>query len=315
MLKSRWYILSYHNISWQETFVSRALGGICPPDLFESQIETLQGLGDFVLPDEAIERLKESALDRPLFSIWFDDGLRDVRRYALPILKQKSIKATMALCSAFMKREHFFWRYQLSALAYRPEKNILKDQLKPWGYEEGLSVKEFTLNHFSLDMFRMINELYEKVFTKEEKERAWLLFDTVEGMKDLKNEGWLLTNHSRLHYPIGESACLEDLFCSEFESCDRFLEESLSIKNSYWVLPFDRMLQRASQLEVYFKEHAPKDKYLVLLRERVCSLEDVQRRILSRISVPLLRGKELLRYLNLRSCPPSLFAKLRGKGV
>ena len=41
-----WYILLYHDISWEETPFVRHIGGTCPPDVFRDHVSTCESSGN-----------------------------------------------------------------------------------------------------------------------------------------------------------------------------------------------------------------------------------------------------------------------------
>ena len=50
-------------------------------------------------------------------------------------------------------------------------------------------------------------------------------------VKILKNNNWIIANHSASHYPVSEDSYI-DHFSDEYIKCDRFIEEYLEINNS-----------------------------------------------------------------------------------
>src|SRR5438045_8187974 len=112
-----WYVLLYHDVSWEESAYVRTIGGTIPPDLFRRHVEALAGLGDVVGADEAERRWRAGTIDRPLFTVWFDDGLQGVEQHAAPILDRAGATAVASICSRFVDRTELFWRFKLSYLA------------------------------------------------------------------------------------------------------------------------------------------------------------------------------------------------------
>ncbi len=98
MLKPAWYVLLYHEVSWEEPPHLRSIGGmVVPPDRFREHLEVLDAHGRLLGVDEALSRLAdgESEPREPWFSIWFDDGYAGVRRYAAPILERRRLQAKL----------------------------------------------------------------------------------------------------------------------------------------------------------------------------------------------------------------------------
>ena len=83
-----WYILNYHDISWEECAYTRAIGGNLPPDIFRSHLDALSQNARLVSIPDGFQRFREGDIDEPLVSIWFDDGLASGRKYALPLMER-----------------------------------------------------------------------------------------------------------------------------------------------------------------------------------------------------------------------------------
>ena len=43
-----WYIILYHDVSWEESPFVRHIGGTCPPDVFRDHVRACAGLGELV---------------------------------------------------------------------------------------------------------------------------------------------------------------------------------------------------------------------------------------------------------------------------
>lgn len=64
---------------------------------------------EFVDLDEAVRRVKSGRGDRPFLHLTFDDGYRDVRDNALPILRRHRAPATLYVASGFADGEAELW--------------------------------------------------------------------------------------------------------------------------------------------------------------------------------------------------------------
>jgi hypothetical protein len=56
-MRSAWYLLLYHNVSWEENPYLRGLDVTLPPDLLREHIAALGRLGDLVSVAEGLRRL------------------------------------------------------------------------------------------------------------------------------------------------------------------------------------------------------------------------------------------------------------------
>ncbi|MCG8668814.1 MAG: polysaccharide deacetylase family protein [Pseudomonadales bacterium] len=293
-MNNGWYVLNYHDISWEENpFISR-IGGSFPPDVFAEHLEHLSKAGTLVSVQEGIEATKNGPVNDVLISFWFDDGFKGVRKYAKPILDHHNVTAAMSINSSFLLRKDMFWRCKLSFLDYLDQTRILRSRLKKYGFKFGEQVRLFTLDNFSLEIVEEINQLYATYVSGEFAHDAFRIFDTLSGMQMLQESGWLITNHSANHYPIGEASSI-GLLQTEFETCEQEVSEHMRFSSEYCVLPFDRVSKRSPDLFKTFAEAFP-EKYLVLVSETLNkSLDD---KLIHRFGPPQMDGKDLVKYLS-----------------
>ena len=291
-MKKGWYILNYHDIAWEENDFLKGIGGSFPPDLFNEHLEQLSRHGELVSVQEGFERYQAGTIDRPLISIWFDDGLAGVRRHALPLLESYKVTAGMSINSRFLLREELFWRAKLSFLSQVDGLRFLRSKLRKHGYSNSMLVKEFILDRFCDDFIVAIDNVYERFTDAFFREDAFRIFDTVDGIKHLAASGWEIANHSAAHYPVGEDAYI-DHFAAQFNECERAMEQHLGMNSRFWVLPFDR--KRDDHLINTFTAANAAGRHLVLVGDRVNPPTPRPDHVLYRIYVPDVRGKDLVR--------------------
>src|SRR5439155_12039298 len=92
----------------------------------------------------------------------------------------------------------------LSFLAFAGGVRVLAMRLGALGFRPGDSVKKWTMENFSLDMVRIIHEVYEKFAHIDLRADAFRIFDTIGGLEELADAGWIIANHSAAHYPTTE---------------------------------------------------------------------------------------------------------------
>jgi len=298
-MKPGWYILNYHDISWEENAYERAIGGNFPPDIFRSQVQALSQAARLVSIAEGRQRWQQGDVDEPLVSFWFDDGLAGVRRYALPLLEQLGVKGAMSVCSRFMLRQEMFWRFKLSFLSRGDGLRFLRSRLRPFGFTSDMSVRAFTLDHFGDDVLAAIDAVYKQFTGEHDRDDAFRLFDDVTGIAALRQAGWEIANHSAAHYPVSEESYLHH-FAAEFSECEQAFQTHLGLRSHFWVMPFDRAGHRAPRLLDVFTQVDDADRILVLVGGRPNRPADpqAQPRVLQRIYPPYERGPRLIHYLN-----------------
>jgi peptidoglycan/xylan/chitin deacetylase (PgdA/CDA1 family) len=90
------------------------------PGFLDLTLSRARDLGfDFVSLDEAWRRVASGVSVRPFLHLTFDDGYRDVRDHALPILEKHGAPATLYVASAFADGEADIWWLALEAAIAR----------------------------------------------------------------------------------------------------------------------------------------------------------------------------------------------------
>lgn len=296
IMKNKWYILLYHDISWEENSFARGIGGTIPPDLFRDHVNAISQVGKIVSIKDGLILMKQGTLTEPLFSFWFDDGFSGVTKYALPILQEQKVSAAVSICSKFVTHTDLFWRYKLAYLSSVDGVRFLRSKLRQLGYKSGMSVKNFCMNEFSKQIVDYIDELFSIHCSKALSNDAFRLFDPVDNILKLKKAGWEIANHTASHYPVGEDQGIS-LFHDEFAECQKVLETMLDVSSQYWVLPFDREQYRSDKLISTFTETSGNDQYLVLVGDKVNDQTDLSNRVINRFNVPIASSSELVRLL------------------
>jgi hypothetical protein len=295
-MKKGWYILLYHNVSWEENPFIRGIGGTCPPDMFREHLDCLEKAGEFVSIADGIDRLQSGKIAGPMFSFWFDDGLSGVRQYALPLLQKWHTTGTLSICSRFVNRSELFWRCKLSYLSYLDGLRFLRTRLRKYGFKSGNYVKDFCYDKFAPEILKEIDTVYNKFTTEIERKDAFRLFETDSGIVQLARENWTISNHTAAHYPVGEDIYADKLI-EQFEECENTFKTLFNTESQYWVLPFGDAGTRASNIIETFMR-ANNNRYFILVGNRINYPANLKNRIIFRIGVPLYNGKDLVRYLN-----------------
>lgn len=243
-LKPAWYVLVYHDVSWEESPLIRHIGGTCPPDVFRAHVKTAASMAELVSVQEGYNRYRQGTIDRPLISFWFDDGLAGVARHAAPILSDYGVSAALSICPRFNRGIEMFWRFKLSLIHSADGGRHLRSRLRPLGYKVEYLTRHFTMDHFGPDVISAIDDVYRACTTETFRRDAYRTFMPISEIKRLKAEGWEICNHSASHYPIGEERT-EDLTIPQFEEAERLLEELTGLTR-FWVFPFARAITQRS---------------------------------------------------------------------
>jgi hypothetical protein len=293
-VKNGWYILNYHNVSWEDGLLTRGIGGSFPPDVFYEQVRVLSQEFELMEVVQAHQRLLQGPMDKPVLSFWFDDGMTGVRRYAKPVLDAFETQAAISVNSRFTLGEEMFWRFKLSYLHGVDGLRFLRSRLRKLGLPVQRELKWFTADHFSKEVLAAIDEVYKRFSQDIFREKAFELFDSITGLQELEAAGWLIANHSAAHYPVSEDSYLQH-FEAQFRECQQFLDLYFKPEPSYWVLPFDRPGKRSTRLEGVLETLEGTQTYVYVGNQINQQLPNPK--IIHRIGMPQLRGAALIRRL------------------
>ena len=113
LTQGRGAILMFHHVrpSGGEEFAPNRLLEITPQFL-DTVLTTVKENGfDIISLDEAIQRLRHEGRrrDKPFVALTFDDGYRDNRDYALPVMRRHNAPFTMFVTSGFADRTSPLW--------------------------------------------------------------------------------------------------------------------------------------------------------------------------------------------------------------
>ncbi len=272
------------------------LGGNISPQLFEKQINFLADRFEFVSLKEGLSRRLKGSIDKPIFSVTFDDGFKSVQENALPILKKREITGAQAINSSFMQGEDTFWRIKLGAILNTNACDQLKTFLIPLGYKDDQSIFNFTLDHFSKEIVATISQIYEEAVSDDVKTQAKDLFDNPTAINQLAKENWEICNHTKNHFPVTESTGIH-LMQEEFDTCESEIKEATGVAPQFWVIPFERVDKRAPNLLETFETIAPKDTVLVFAGNKINKSANSNQRTIFRIAPPNVTGASLIRFL------------------
>lgn len=93
------------------------------PAFFDAALTRASELGfEFVTLDEAARRVRAGRSERPFLHVTFDDGYRDVRDHALPILRRHGAPATLYVASGFADHSVDIWWLALETALARADR-------------------------------------------------------------------------------------------------------------------------------------------------------------------------------------------------
>ncbi|WP_119065670.1 polysaccharide deacetylase family protein [Aggregatilinea lenta] len=110
-------ILVYHNIAPVEDDFMRGLDMTVSPDVFEDHARYLSENFRVVSLRQMLGELRSGNLPERTLVITFDDGYRDLYHYALPILREHNLPATIFLNTAVVGATDKLWPNKIAYVA------------------------------------------------------------------------------------------------------------------------------------------------------------------------------------------------------
>lgn len=122
--RGRGVILTFHHVRPEALSLLPENAGLSiTPDFLEAVILLLRRLDYDIIPLEALaERLANPAPARPVAVLTFDDGYRDNRDFALPVLRHHGAPFTLFVCSGFAERSAPLWWLDLEEAVLKLER-------------------------------------------------------------------------------------------------------------------------------------------------------------------------------------------------
>lgn len=129
------YIFAYHRVLTRQ---QAAIEGVhhslwVSPEEFERQIIWMKRLGEIVDYSQITD--DERVRSKPLFSVTFDDGWKDIYNHAMPILKQYQVPALIFLATDAIENDALFWPQDIATKTHSLLVKGLADQVFDALYE------------------------------------------------------------------------------------------------------------------------------------------------------------------------------------
>ena len=191
----------------------------------------------------SIARLKEIkskkiAVNKPVFHLSFDDGLREIKDVVAPLLLEHGIPATFFVNSAFIDNRDLFFRYKVSLIIDKikdhPTDIALIEDLIPNISVANFKQKLLRLKYQDIALIDRIATCL-KISFKDflENNQPYL---TSEDLKELQSQGFTIGAHS-VDHPL-----FKDISSDEQRNqvllCFETLHKDISIANKYFSFPF-----------------------------------------------------------------------------
>lgn len=291
MLQPGVYFLNYHSVSWEDSIYTRGIPGYTVPvDLFRRHLQMLNEIGQLASPDEALGALRDSTVSEPLIVLWFDDAHRGVHKWAAQELETYGIRGALSVCSRFVERKELFWRSKLSYLSHLDLMRFVRSGLRSAGMEVPLHVRTWSVTNFRLELIEVLDEVLRSDMVSDDAvDRGCDEFMAEEDVIALKNQGWLIANHTAAHYPILDEARAAE----SFTECEEFLQDLECEGRRYWVVPFG-WGYKDGVMEAITKET---DRVIVWVEDKRTTSQDLNERQINRIAIGPTPAETLRKHL------------------
>jgi peptidoglycan/xylan/chitin deacetylase (PgdA/CDA1 family) len=143
--RPRVVVLTYHSISPIPAV------GSTTPEAFRRQISWIRSHCDVIRVDQSLATVEAGSGDRPSVAITFDDGLANLYEFALPLLREFEIPATLFLATGLINGdEAVIRRYaRVSGWSVEMARPLEWDQIRGLT-EEGIEIGAHSVTHPNL---------------------------------------------------------------------------------------------------------------------------------------------------------------------
>lgn len=162
--KSEGAILNYHRICPDKDFLNLNDELVVSASRFKEQLLFLKKNYNLVSLDNLLKFKKDEKFK---ISITFDDGYKDNLTYALPILSELNIPATIYVITKFLQDEFAIWWYELQEYIWQSSENI-KFTYNKKNYNFSINTNKKKLKCFNKlnDTIKKLNKTEQDNFLK-----------------------------------------------------------------------------------------------------------------------------------------------------
>lgn len=299
----RLWIMMYHRIlpKSDPRYAQEEPGMIVEPDTFIMHLETLEK--EFTIMHLS-EWLSKKALNEPLpkktCAITFDDGWLDNYQYAFPILKKKSIPATLFVVTEMAGKQTNFWPNRISNLLQQPRARL---KSIPWlikhmpkgtiNKEIVASIIQKLKSYSDLKILELIDSA-EKLLDINYSDKMSLM--NWQQIRDSSESGLIeIGSHTCNHIRL-KNGLDEDIYIREISQSKKQIEEKINKPVSLFCYPNGDLCSAAlSEVSKSYKAAVTTKKGINLASNSLNLYEltripvhqdvsDTPRRLLSRIA-------------------------------
>lgn len=239
----------YHELAEKEPPHLKGLYHVRTPQQFEHELDFYLKHYKPITLNKLVEHIyNDVPVEEPSFIVSFDDGLRGVYDYALPILKRKGLEAMLFVNPPFIDNKDMMFRLKVSLLA---------NELKKPNNKEHKYVSKY-LFHLKQEHGEHINELAKQLdYHFEEYLKTHQPYLSLEQLKELEKNGFHIGGHTNTH-PELRYLPLDEQVSETLNSMD-WVKQNLNPQHQIFSFPFtdfgisEEFYKRTEkQIDIYF---------------------------------------------------------------
>jgi len=239
-LKTGNAILNYHKIRSDEYLIKHNDELAVSVSKFKEQLTFLKKNYNLVSLENILNFEKSNKFN---VSITFDDGYKDNLKYALPILNEFNVPATIYFVTKFFENEFSVWWYELQDFIWQSSENI-KFEYREKKYD--ISIKS---NFEKLKCFKKLREVIKKL-NKTEQEKFLSAVTKTDVRKQYKDEflskedlkllssNSLITIGAHTHNHLSLKNLKENECIDEIKASKKILENLVNRKIDHFAYPY-----------------------------------------------------------------------------
>lgn len=189
--------LLYHAVEPAPSSYVDGLNVCVTPDVFALHMDYVKAHYNV----EPVQSITSGHIRSCPLAITFDDGYASVEQYALPILKQRQLPATVYLIGKAVDGG-MVWVNQLNhALNTQPvqTRTILAEYLEPQGSDHGDTIRQVQTTLTPAQIESLINRLQQELDSDTQPPKV---FSTPDDIRSMQTQGVSFGFHTRDHYNL-----------------------------------------------------------------------------------------------------------------
>ncbi len=231
-------VFLYHAVTPKGAYplLDRNADAVEPAD-FERQLRWISRFYDFASLDDVIGAIKAGSKER-IAAITFDDGYRCVADYAVPILSDRGIPATIFLISQVLQGLPF-WRDVVRLIISEGEEQAFAKHLRSRGFQSppaSSSLYRWSKSHEPGDSNRFAEATLAFLGAHDALHNLESLYLRPTDVRRLAQGGVHFGNHTRGHHVLATLSGSNQR--EEIAEADRVLTETVEVNKEVLSLPF-----------------------------------------------------------------------------